>query len=130
MEAVARASEWKGWRNACASLREWRGTGEKRSDLVLQLGAKLLKDHSSRLGAEGTLPQIDIIKKLCVPLLACVLVWDVHEQVCVAAMDCGDMLTAKVCSLPSKRIVLQNVLCRPACHSCRGSFLTVCVYRL
>ena len=34
---------------------------------------------------------------LCVPLLACVLVWDVHEQVCVAAMDCGDMLTAKVC---------------------------------
>ena len=53
MEAVARASEWKGWRNACASLREWRGTGEKRNDLVLQLGAKLLKDHSSRLGAEG-----------------------------------------------------------------------------
>ena len=23
-------------------------------------------------------------------------VWDVHEQVCVAAMDCGDMATAEV----------------------------------
>ena len=53
MEAVVRASEWKGWRNASASLRECRGTSEKRSDLVLQLGARLLRDHSSRLGAEG-----------------------------------------------------------------------------
>lgn len=46
-------SEWRGWRSACASLREWRRAGEKRSDMVLHLGSRLLKDYSSRLGTEG-----------------------------------------------------------------------------
>lgn len=52
MEQVQRC-EWRGWHSACASLREWRGAGEKRSDMVLQLGSRLLKDYSYRLGAEG-----------------------------------------------------------------------------
>lgn len=53
MEPVRRECEWKDWRSASASLREWRGAGEKRSDVVLQLGSRLLKDHSSCLGSEG-----------------------------------------------------------------------------
>ena len=52
MEEVARAGEWKGWRSASASLREWRASGERKSDLVLKLGARLLKEHLSRLASE------------------------------------------------------------------------------
>lgn len=52
MEGVMRSREWKGWRNARARLCEWRTSGQKRSDLVLLLGARLLKDHSSRLSTE------------------------------------------------------------------------------
>lgn len=93
MEPV-RLYEWKGWRSASASLREWHGAGEKRSDVVLQLGSRLLKDHSSCLGAEGR------SHVLCTHARAYIIlyiVWDVHEQVCVAALDCGDMGMADVC---------------------------------
>ena len=68
MEPLVRASEWKGWRSASASLREWRGTGEKRSDLVLQLGARLLKDHASRLGSEGK-PRVNWSSQLHIVLV-------------------------------------------------------------
>ena len=57
MEEV-RVCEWKGWRSASASLRQWRGAGEKRSDLVLQLGARMLRDHSSALGPECKRPSV------------------------------------------------------------------------
>ena len=52
MEDVMRScAEWKGWRNARANLFEWRSSGQKRSNLVLSLGARLLKDHSSRFSS-------------------------------------------------------------------------------
>lgn len=94
MEALSRVGEWKSWRSASACLREWRGAGEKRSDLVLRLGARLLKDHSSRLGAECRNYSLNTLLYVMCTLCA---VWDVHEQVCVAAMECGDMETAEVC---------------------------------
>lgn len=96
MEPV-RQCEWKDWRSASASLREWRGAGEKRSDLVLQLGSRLLRDHSSSLGAEGRSRVLCTRARVWTISSCMYIVWDVHEQVCVAALDCGDMGVADVC---------------------------------
>lgn len=91
--------EWKDWRSASASLREWRGAGEKRSDVVLQLGSRLLKNHSSCLGPEGRSHVLCTRTRVWTKgVSSCMyIVWDVHEQVCVAALDCGDMGMADVC---------------------------------
>ena len=52
MEEVSRAGEWRHWRRASASLREWRASGENKTDLVLKLGRRLLREHSSSLANE------------------------------------------------------------------------------
>lgn len=38
--------------------------------------------------------------------LAVYIVWDVHEQVCIAALDCGDQDTAEVCVSMQNHTVL------------------------
>lgn len=52
MEDVSRTQEWRGWRRASETLRELRGSGERKADIVLKLGSRLLKEYSSRLADE------------------------------------------------------------------------------
>ena len=40
------------WRYARDRLCDLRGTGGKRSDVVVHLGITLLRDHAARLGSE------------------------------------------------------------------------------
>ena len=44
---------WKDWKTARNLLREWRDEKYRRSNDVVDLGKRLLKDHSSKLGDEG-----------------------------------------------------------------------------
>lgn len=44
---------WSGWRDARNTLRRWREENSRKSDLVVELGLPLLKNHSSALGDEG-----------------------------------------------------------------------------
>ena len=63
-------------------------------------------------------------------------VWDVHEQICVAALDCGEHDIAKVCTVrrPLKVLSIKNCgvtfLCSLShsshCRLCRASSLAVC----
>ena len=44
---------WSGWRDARNTLRRWREENSRKSDLVVELGLPLLKNHVSSLGDEG-----------------------------------------------------------------------------
>ena len=94
---------WSGWRDARNTLRRWREENSRKSDLVVELGLPLLKNHSSTLGDEGEMRSDNRVLWLPAHLhpLLCSVVWDVHEQVCTAALDCGDQDTAEVCEFLS-----------------------------
>jgi len=94
---------WSGWRDARNTLRRWREENSRKSDLVVELGLPLLKNHSSALGDEGEMRSDNRVLWLPAHLhpLLCSVVWDVHEQVCTAALDCGDQDTAEVCEFLS-----------------------------
>lgn len=61
----AHPSSWKLQREL---LKQLRATRQRRSDLVVEYGERLLASHSGKLGQE---------------------VWDVYEQVLLGALDCG-----------------------------------------
>lgn len=44
---------WKDWRTSRDQLKEWREESYRRSEEVVALGRRLLKDYSSALGDEG-----------------------------------------------------------------------------
>ena len=44
---------WKDWRTARDQLKEWREESYRRSEEVVELGRRLLKEYSSALGDEG-----------------------------------------------------------------------------
>lgn len=74
MEAVGRTTFSGSWQEARDTLREWRTQNVRKSCQTIELGSTLLRHKASKLGSE---------------------LWTVHEQVCVAALDCGDHETAK-----------------------------------
>ena len=44
---------WKDWRTVRDQLREWREDNLRRSKETVELGERLLKEYSSKLGDEG-----------------------------------------------------------------------------
>ena len=112
---------WKGWRNARAILRELRGSGEtNKSGLILRLGAILLRDHHSRLSAAECIKELSDNMYITCPffLLCQYAVWDVYEQVYVAALECEDMETAEVYAPLTPLIVLLSLSLCVADMSC------------
>eukprot|EP00794_Sanderia_malayensis_P008142 gene8142-9012_t len=57
-------------------MKEWREEGYRNSDEVVEFGECLIEEHGNKLGDE---------------------LWTIHEQVFVAALDCGRMSLARNC---------------------------------
>lgn len=53
MEDLSTTCEWRGWRSVNASLGHWRASGTRNSDIILQLGRRLLREYAARLGNDG-----------------------------------------------------------------------------
>ena len=55
--AASNGLVWKDWRTARDQLKEWREESYRRSEEVVELGRRLLKDYPSALGDEGDAEQ-------------------------------------------------------------------------
>ena len=103
MEDVSSGVEFEDWCSAREKLRTLREEGGRKSWEVVALGERLLREYPGKLGNEGIfLCQEAVLTRnfsLCVNL-----VWDIREQVVIAALDVANLSLAEVIVFQARKL--------------------------